>query len=148
MCSSPWLGPGLLTIVKKGVGKGKGSIGKSAEPRKLGPRQQAQQLKKQRFNKVLSDLAAKKTFFMSFLRHPCLMSADGIRKLLLDLTDVMRTSDYKKMLLVSAKKTEKVALLKAAIFTFNGGRHGREKRRVLNHTNVFCKPTKNLNRDS
>ena len=41
------------------------------------------------------------------------MSADGIRKLLLDLRDVMRTQDYKKMLLVSAKKTEEVALLKS-----------------------------------
>jgi len=92
---------------KKGDRKGK--PGKPVQ----GPRQDTQQLKTQRFNKVLSDLAAKKAFFMSFLRHPCLMSADGIRKLLLDLRDVMRTQDYKKMLLVSAKKTEEVALLKS-----------------------------------
>ena len=102
-------------------GKGKGSSGKAkkgdrkGKPGKpvQGPRQDAQQLKKQRFHKVLNDLAAKKAFFMSFLRHPCLMSADGIRKLLLDLREVMLTQDYKKMLLVSAKKTEEVALLKS-----------------------------------
>ena len=115
-------------------GKGRGSSGKAkkgdrkGKPGKpvQGPRQDAQQLKKQRFNKVLSDLAAKKAFFMSFLRHPCLMSADGIRKLLLDLRDVMRTQDYKQILIVSAKKTEEVALLKSkrefARFAFRRGR--------------------------
>ena len=104
----------LGATTKKGVGKRKGSVGmdskgvnkgstgKSAEPRKFGPRQQAQQLKKTRFNKVVSDLAAKKAFFMSFVRHPFLMSANGIMNLLVELREVMQTADYAEMLRVSA----------------------------------------------
>ena len=44
------------------VGKGPGSG--------PGPKQVAHLLKKQRFNKIVSDLAANKAFFMSFVRHP------------------------------------------------------------------------------
>ena len=39
-------------------------------------------MKKQRFNKIVSDLAANKAFFMSFVRHPSVVSIDGIRSLL------------------------------------------------------------------
>ena len=89
----------------KAKGKEKGSVGKPAGS-SPGPRQRAQQLKKQRFNKVLSDLACKKAFFMSFVRHPSYDSVDSIKELLTDLTEVMKSRDYKDMVRDSAKKTE------------------------------------------
>ena len=56
----------LRSLGGKG-GKHEGSAGK---PAGRGPRQHAHLLKKQRFNKIISDLAASKTFFMNFIRHP------------------------------------------------------------------------------
>ena len=95
----------------KGKGKNKGSAAKPAGSLH-GPRQRAHQLKKQRFNKVVNDLACKKTFFMSFVRHPSFMSVEGIRDLLQHLTEVMRSPEYQDMLRDSAKKTEEEAQLK------------------------------------
>ena len=51
----------------------------------MGPRQQAQQLKKQRFNKIVNDLAARKAFFFGFVRHPRLMTPKGILHLMEEL---------------------------------------------------------------
>ena len=70
----------------------------------MGPRQQAQQLKKQRFNKVCSDLACKKAFFMTFVRHPCYDSADKVKALLNSLTEIMKTQEHKAMVRDSADK--------------------------------------------
>ena len=92
----------------KGKGTGRGAFKGSARKPAAnfpGPRQRAQQLKKQRFNKVLSDLACKKAFFMSFVRHPCYSSAQGIRELLNNLTEVMQTKEYFDMVRDSAKKS-------------------------------------------
>ena len=96
----------------KGKGKGKGKDKGSAAKPAHGPRQQAQQLKKQRFNKVVNDFACKKVFFMSFVRHPSFMPVEGIRDLLQHLTEVMRSPEYHDMLRDSAKKTEEEAQLK------------------------------------
>ena len=63
-------------------------------------------MKKQRFNKVLSDLACKKAFFMSFVRHPSYASLDGVRNLLRSLKEAMKSPEYQKMVADSAKKTE------------------------------------------
>lgn len=71
-------------------GKSKGSAGTPAKGVEKGraekpagqlhgPKQQAHQLRKHNFKKVLRDFAANKAFFMSFARHPCLFSADGIQ---------------------------------------------------------------------
>ena len=70
-------------------------------------------MKKSRFNKIVSDLGAKKAFVMAFLRRPILVSADGIRALLLELTGAMRTKEYADMLAESAQKTEKLRDLKS-----------------------------------
>ena len=67
-------------------------------------------MKNQRFNKVFSALAANKAEFMSFVRHPSLMSATDIWKPLFALREVMPTREYTEML--SAKKTQDVAELK------------------------------------
>ena len=69
-------------------------------------------MKKQRFNKVVNDLACKKVFFMSFVRHPSFMSVEGIRDLLQHLTEVMRSPEYQDMLRDSAKKTQEEKQLK------------------------------------
>ena len=90
---------GRSSVGKPGGAKGKGQ-------NEVGPRQRAQQVKKQRFNKVLSDLACKKAFFMSFVRHPSYDSVDSIKELLTDLTEVMKSRDYKDMVDDSKKKTE------------------------------------------
>ena len=107
----------------------KGSAGKPADTFP-GPRQRAQQLKKQRFNKVLNDLACKKAFFMSFVRHPSYATVDGIRDLLNSLTEVMRTQDYQDMVRDSAKKTAEESKLKRqchqARLAVKRGRHDHE----------------------
>ena len=91
----------------KGKGKNKGSAAKPTGKRKgKGPRQRAQQLKKQRFNKIVSDLANKKGFFMTFVRHPQSMSVTGIMDLLKDLQTVMHNWEYKDIVKDSAKKNE------------------------------------------
>ena len=56
----------------------KGSAGKPIG-KFHGPRARAEELKKQCFNKIVSDLAASKAFFMSFVRHPSVISIDSIR---------------------------------------------------------------------
>ena len=54
-------------------GVGKGSAGKPSG-KFHGPRERAEELKKQCFNKIVSDLAASKAFFTSFVRHPSVIS--------------------------------------------------------------------------
>ena len=87
-------------------------------------------MKKQRFNKVLSDLASKKAFFMSFVRHPSYASLDGIRNLLQSLTEVMKSLEYQKMVADSAKKTEEESKQKRqchqARLAFQRGKRERE----------------------
>ena len=56
----------------------KGSAGKPIG-KFHGPRERAEELKKQCFNTIVSDLAASKAFFMSFVRHPSAISIDSIR---------------------------------------------------------------------
>ena len=69
-------------------------------------------MKKQRFNKIVSDLAANKAFFMSFVRHPSVISVDGIRNLMNELKEVKQSREYNEMVRVSMKKTEEVVELK------------------------------------
>ena len=69
-------------------------------------------MKKQRFNKVIGDIAAKKAFFMSFVRHPSYALEDGIRNLLDTLSEAMQTKEYQDMVRDSDKKTEEVTELK------------------------------------
>ena len=95
-------GKGNAGKLAKGTKKGenKGKAGKPAGA-KHGPRQQAQQLKKQRFNKIISDLAANKGFFMCLLRHPCVVTVEGITHLLEELAEVKNSKEYCDMLHVS-----------------------------------------------
>ena len=74
----------------KGKGKCKGNAVKLAEKgpmsedksNKSGPRQKAHQICHTRFNKVISDMACKKTFFMCFVRYPSkLNTCEGVRAL-------------------------------------------------------------------
>ena len=51
----------------------------------MGPRQQAQQLKKQQFNEIINEFAANKAFFFLFVRHPRLMTPEGILHLVEEL---------------------------------------------------------------
>ena len=92
---------------QKGKGhsnKGKSKAKRSEKGQTTGPRQQAQQLKKQRFGKVLNDLAMKKAFFFALVRHPSYRSPDGLRNLLQQLHYVMGTKEYKDMVSDSKKK--------------------------------------------
>jgi len=96
----------------KGHGKSKGAKHGSAEKPAHGPRQQAQQLKKQRFNKVINDIARSKGFFMAFVRHPAMLNAEGIMRIMADLADTKLSKEYEQMKATSAKKTEEVIELK------------------------------------
>ena len=95
----------------KSKGDAKGGAGKAARAF-IGPGQQAQQLKKQRFNKVISDLAKNKAWFMSFVCHPCLSTADSVLKLLRRLIAAQQGPEYERMRAVSAKKTSELVGLK------------------------------------
>ena len=99
----------------KGKGKGKNAggkkrkdteTGKGGSAGKHGPRQRAQQLKKQRFNKVLNDDAANKAFFMTLVRHPKLMQVDNLMLLVKELKEVKESREYQEMLAASAKKSD------------------------------------------
>ena len=59
-----------------------GSKCKKQKGRGQGPRQQAQQLKKQRFNKVLSDLGANKNFVLAFVQHPSIWRPEGVHHII------------------------------------------------------------------
>ena len=91
-------------------------------------------MKTSRFNKIITDYGAKKAFVMAFLRRPSLVSADGIRALLLELTEAMQKPEYKKMLAESAEKTEKLWDLKSqrdcARLALRRGRREAEQRRM------------------
>ena len=62
-------------LKSQGGNKGKGKVKKGYGK---GPGQQAQQLKKQRFNKVLSDLGANKKIVLAFVKHPSICTPQGI----------------------------------------------------------------------
>ena len=103
------------------AGRGKGSAGKPAkgDGRKgkgnaaiPGPRQQAQQLKKQRFNKVISDISANKAFFFTFLRVPSLRTPYGIMELVEELTQVRSSSEYMEIKNMCSQKSKEVTELK------------------------------------
>ena len=78
----------------------------------MSARQQAQQLKKQRFNKVINDYAANKAFFMSFVRHPCMQTVDGFRLLLSALHEHKQTDAYQNLVEQSKKRSEEAMELK------------------------------------
>ncbi len=103
--------PRAHSVAKSAKGSQKGSAGKPTD-KSHGPRQQAQQLKKQRFNKVVNDLAANKGFFMSFVRHPSNLTWGGISFFLMALKDVKTSSEYARMVEVSTKRSKEVADLK------------------------------------
>ena len=63
-------------------------------------------MKKQRFNEIINDLAMNKAFFMSFARHPSLLTAEGILRLLQELTDAKNSKEYRRMLEPSKKSLE------------------------------------------
>ena len=89
----------------KDKGKGKGH--------EYGLRQEAYQLKRTRFNKIINDLAGKKAFFMSFVRFPAqLNTADGIKNLLFDLKTVLESSEYTEITENSKQKTKQAFELK------------------------------------
>ena len=52
----------------------------------------------------MSDFAANKAFFMSFVRHPSNLTLEDITSLLNELTEVMQSPEYKEMLRVSEKQ--------------------------------------------
>ena len=91
--------------------KQKGSAAKPAR-KWLPPRQEAQQIKKQRFNKVISDLACKKTFFLAFVQHPSTHSVEGILQTLCSLDQIKQSDEYKIMVETSIKKTEQQQVYK------------------------------------
>ena len=77
-----------------------------------GPRQQEQQLKKQQFNEIINDFAANKTFFFLFVRHPRLMTPEGILHLVEELQRIKDSPEYAEIVRISSKKTEELRELK------------------------------------
>ena len=69
-------------------------------------------MKKQRFNKVINDIARSKTLFMSFVRHPCMQTPDGFGLLLTGLEAYKKSVAYQEMVNQSEKRTEERTKLK------------------------------------
>ena len=111
---------------KGGKGKEKGSAGKLAG-KCHGPWQQAQELKKQCFDKVVNDLAANNAFFMRFVCHPSNLALQDITSLLNELREVMQSPEYKEMLRVSEKQLHEFKQLQRerdnALLLLKRGRH-------------------------
>ena len=128
----------------KGKGKGKGNAGKLAKATEKGvsPRQLAQQLKKQRFNKIVNDIAGKKGFFMCLLRHPCCVTVEGIKDLLEELVELKESKEYRVMLDVSQEKTEEVVELKRkrqqTRLALKRGRHDYEQDERTENARLFA----------
>ena len=105
-------------------GKGKGSAGKPASSARKrsagkpassagkGPGQRAQQLKNQRFNKVINDIARSKALVMSFIRRPRMRTPEGLTLFLTELEEYKKTPAYQEMATQSEKRTEERTQLK------------------------------------
>ena len=82
---------GNASKLAKGKGKTKDGIDKDKNDHERSPRQQAQQLKKQRFSKMFN-VACKKALFMSFVRFPAKATTpEGIKELLAELQRILVT---------------------------------------------------------
>jgi len=54
--------------------------------------QEARQLRKQRFNKMINDIAPNKDFFFSFVQHPSMHTPEGIRALATEIYKYKRNA--------------------------------------------------------
>ena len=75
-------------------------------------RQQAQQFKAQRFDKVIDDIARSKPFFMSFVRRPYMQTPEGFGLLLTELGQCKAGTTYEDMVKQYEKRTEDHTKLK------------------------------------
>ena len=71
----------------KGKGKGKGT----------GKAQKAQQLKKQRFNKIVNDIARNNVFFFSFVRCPGMQTREGIENVITQIEAFKESKEYREI---------------------------------------------------
>ena len=69
-------------------------------------------MNKQRFNKVINDIARSKPFFMSFVRHPCMQTPEGFGLLLTVFGQYKTTLAHQEMVKQSEKRTEERTKLK------------------------------------
>ena len=69
-------------------------------------------MKKQRFIKVINDIARSKPLFMSFVKHPCMQTPEGFGALLTELEEHKQTPAYQEMVKQSEKRTEERTELK------------------------------------
>ena len=100
-------GQGTGSAGKPASSAGKGRAGTPASSDGDGPaRQQAQQFKKKRFDKVIKHIARSKSLFMSFVRHPCMQTPEGFRLLLTKLKDYKKSFAYQEMVKQSEKRTK------------------------------------------
>ena len=99
-------------------------------------------MKKQRFNKIINDIACKKGFFMCLLRHPCVVTVEGIKDLLQELVELKESKEYRVMLDVSQEKTEEVATLKRkrheTRLALKRGRHDYEENLRTDKARLFA----------
>ena len=89
----------------KGKSKGK-SMGKLDKRAKLGPGQEAQQLKKGAFNTFLFQASGSKQFLLALVRRPSFLKAKGVQNLLEEWTKIKKSDDYKKAVEQSKKRTD------------------------------------------
>ena len=103
----------LLAVFEKAVRESLLAVlRKSSAGRPVSARQEAQQLKKQRFNKVINDIARNKAFFMSFIRHPCMQTLEGLKLFLDALEEYKNIETYQALQRQSVKRTEERTQLK------------------------------------
>ena len=100
------------TAGKRSAGKPASSAGKGSAEKRGSARQQAQQLKNQRFNKVINDIARSKALAMSFIRHPRMRTPEGLTLFLTELEEYKKTPAYQEMVTQSEKGTEERTQLK------------------------------------
>ena len=90
---------------------GHGDKGSAAKPVR-GLRQRAQRMKKQLFEEMIRNFAVTKAFSMALVRHPKLMSADGLEALVEEWREVKASNEYQDMMRVAPKKRNKDKELK------------------------------------
>ena len=93
----------------KAKGKGKGKLhtkGKGKEKRGPGPGQRAQQLKKKCFNVFCFQASGSKQFLFALVRQPSFLNAEGLEKLLEELAEIKKSTEYKEAVEHNKKRTE------------------------------------------
>ena len=87
--------------------------------------QEAQQMKRRCFDRMIRESAVTKQLFMALVSRPTLMTSDGIMALMEEMRDVKASEEYQELMRMAAKKADDEEKLKCKLDEL-GVPHGKE----------------------